>query len=339
VRLREDGVLRDVATYPARFQAGALSRVKLLAGLDIAERRLPQDGRARVRLGPREVDLRVSTLPALHGESAVVRVLDHGGGERDLEALGMPPAIEHAFNAVIRRTGGLVLVTGPTGSGKTTTLYAALARINRPGVKIVTVEDPVEYQVSGVTQIPVNRKAGLTFAGALRSILRHDPDIVMVGEMRDRETAEVAIQAALTGHLVFSTLHTNDAPSGVTRLVDMGIEPYLVSATVQAILAQRLVRVLCPDCARDTGNGEYVPVGCHACNGSGFRGRRGLYELFVPDDAARERIIARPSAAELVALARRTGMSTLLEHGRDLVRRGVTSADEVLRVTNAGDDA
>jgi type II secretory ATPase GspE/PulE/Tfp pilus assembly ATPase PilB-like protein len=340
VRMRQDGVLRDVACYAPRYLAGALSRVKLLAGLDIAERRLPQDGRARVKLGPREVDLRVSTLPALHGESAVLRVLDHGGGARDLAALGMPATIEAAFERVIRHTSGLVLVTGPTGSGKTTTLYAALERLNQPGVKILTVEDPVEYQIPGITQIPVNRKAGLTFANALRSMLRHDPDIVMVGEMRDRETADVAIQAALTGHLVFSTLHTNDAPSGVTRLVDMGVEPYLVSATVHAILAQRLVRVLCPACSRPAGaSGERTGAGCPECSHSGYRGRTGLYELFVPDDVIRQRIVDRAPADELRTMARRSGMTSLADAGRTLVRQGVTSMEEVLRVTNTGDDA
>ena len=338
VRLRQDGVLRDVATYAPRFVAGALSRVKLLAGLDIAERRLPQDGRARVRLGEREVDLRVSTLPALHGESAVVRVLDHGGGARDLPALGMPAALEARFAQVIRRTSGLVLVTGPTGSGKTTSLYAALARLNQPGVKVVTVEDPVEYQLPGVTQIPVNRKAGLTFANALRSILRHDPDIVMVGEMRDRETAEVAIQAALTGHLVFSTLHTNDAPSGITRLVDMGVEPFLVSATVQAILAQRLVRVLCPACTQRGGTGDGVAVGCDACAQSGYRGRTGIYELFVPDDDTRHLIATGATAESLRTRARAVGTLSLADAGQALVRQGISSSDEVLRVTNAGDD-
>ena len=339
VRMRQDGVLRDVATYAPRFQAGALSRVKLLAGLDIAERRLPQDGRARVRLGAREVDLRVATLPALHGESAVVRILDHGspGGARELSALGMPAAIEGTFARVIRRTSGLVLVTGPTGSGKTTTLYAALARRNQPGVKIVTVEDPVEYELPGVTQIPVNRKAGLTFAIALRSILRHDPDIVMVGEMRDRETADVAIQAALTGHLVFSTLHTTDAASGVTRLVDMGIEPYLVSATVQAIVAQRLVRLLCSSCLGPAVAGGATAAGCERCAQSGYRGRTGLYELLEVTDALRQQIVDRAPAESLRRLARATGMASLADAGDDLVRQGLTTHAEVLRVTNAGD--
>ena len=249
VRYRLDGVLREVQRLAPGLRAGAVSRVKILAGLDIAERRLPQDGRARVRVGDREIDLRVSTLPALHGESVVLRVLDHAGGRRDVAALGMDARTAERFARLLGRAGGVVLVTGPTGSGKTTTLYAALARVNEGGRKLVTVEDPVEYQLPGVVQVPVHPRAGLTFATALRSILRHDPDVIMVGETRDRETADVAIQAALTGHLVLTTLHTNDAPSAVTRLVDMGVEPFLVAATVQGVMAQRLVRVLCDDCA------------------------------------------------------------------------------------------
>jgi type II secretory ATPase GspE/PulE/Tfp pilus assembly ATPase PilB-like protein len=336
----------------------------LLAGLDIAERRLPQDGRARLTLADREVDLRVSTLPALHGESVVLRLLDHGANVRSVAELGMPPAIEARFEKLIRRPTGLLLVTGPTGSGKTTTLYAALGMINAPGVKIVTVEDPVEYRIDGVTQIPVNRKAGLGFANALRSILRHDPDIVMVGEMRDRETADIAIQAALTGHLVFSTLHTNDAPGGVTRLVDMGIEPYLVAATVQGIVAQRLVRLLCDNCAerytpaasevatappppprphaptspsaRATGDFRQAR-GCEACSGSGYRGRTGIYELFVPSESARARIAQRLPLDELRSLAREDGLIALREAAWDLARQGRTSIAEVMRVTSEDD--
>src|SRR5687767_1033441 len=249
VRTRLDGVLRDVSNIVKAHQSGIVSRIKLLAGLDIAERRVPQDGRARLTLSEREVDLRVSTLPSLHGESVVVRILDHSTKARGLTELGLSSELEGRLEQLIRRPTGLVLVTGPTGSGKTTTLYAALGRINAPGIKVLTVEDPVEYRLEGVTQIPVNRRAGLGFPNALRSMLRHDPDIIMVGEMRDKETAEIAVQAALTGHLVFSTLHTNDAVAGITRLVDMGIESYLVSATVEGILAQRLVRVLCDSCA------------------------------------------------------------------------------------------
>jgi type II secretory ATPase GspE/PulE/Tfp pilus assembly ATPase PilB-like protein len=350
VRVRLDGVLRDVSALGRAYQSGVISRIKLLAGLDIAERRLPQDGRARVTLADRDVDLRVSTLPALHGESVVVRLLDHGASVRSIAELGMPADVEERFARLIRRPTGLVLVSGPTGSGKTTTLYAALGMINAPGVKIVTVEDPVEYRIAGVTQIPVNRKAGLSFPNALRSILRHDPDIVMVGEMRDKETAEIAIQAALTGHLVFSTLHTNDAPGGVTRLVDMGIEPYLVAATVQAIVAQRLVRVLCPVCAEPyqptaaeaatagDARGDFRRArGCDACSHSGFRGRTGVYELFVPSERARARVAQRAALDTLRAMAREDGMVTLRQAAWDMARAGRTSIEEVLRVTSEDD--
>jgi type II secretory ATPase GspE/PulE/Tfp pilus assembly ATPase PilB-like protein len=351
VRQRLDGVLRETSSLGRAFQSGVISRIKLLAGLDIAERRVPQDGRARVTLADRDVDLRVSTLPALHGESVVVRLLDHGVKARALADLGMPPEIESRFERLVRRPTGLILVTGPTGSGKTTTLYAALGLINAPGVKILTVEDPVEYRLEGVTQIPVNRKAGLGFPNALRSMLRHDPDIIMVGEMRDRETAEIAIQAALTGHLVFSTLHTNDAPGGVTRLVDMGIEPYLVAATVQAILAQRLVRVLCSACAEpcvpDRAELATAPAGaaavpdrfrrargCEQCSRSGYRGRTGIYELFVPSEKARSRIAQGATLDELRGLARSEELVTLREAAWSAARAGVTSIDEVLRVTS-----
>jgi general secretion pathway protein E len=364
VRLRLDGVLRDVATYPSSLQAGVLSRLKLLAQLDIAERRLPQDGRARVRLGAREVDLRVSTLPALHGEGMVLRVLDQGhtgAAPRSLADLGMPPQVRASFEPLVRRNAGLILVTGPTGSGKTTTLYAALALRNDPGVKIVTVEDPVEYQVAGVTQVPVNRKAGLGFANVLRSILRHDPDVIMVGEMRDRETAEVAVQAALTGHLVFSTLHTTNAPGAVTRLVDMGIEPYLVAATVQGVLAQRLVRVTCAACAAPIPpndeallalrapqhhagwGGARRGAGCPACGGTGYRGRVGLYELYLPDEGDRRRLATRGALTgddrgEQWGGARSARvLVSLQESGMRLVLEGVTTPEEVRRVLSLDD--
>jgi general secretion pathway protein E len=323
VRYRLDGVLHDVERISHSLRAGVLSRVKILAGLDVAERRLPQDGRARVRIGEREVDLRASTLPALHGESVVLRVLDQAGGARDLAALGMAPAVREPFERLLGLTGGLVLVTGPTGSGKTTTLYAALRRVATPGVKVVTVEDPVEYRLPGAVQIPANTRAGLGFAAALRSILRHDPDVVMVGETRDRETAEIAVQAALTGHLVFTTLHTVDAPSAVTRLVDMGIEPYLVAATVQGVLAQRLVRLICDACEG---------TGCDACGRTGYRGRTGVYELLVVDEAFRARIVAGAPLDELRALARTSGMTPLVDDARRLVGEGRTTSDEVLRV-------
>jgi type II secretory ATPase GspE/PulE/Tfp pilus assembly ATPase PilB-like protein len=332
VRFRLDGVLHEVSALARQFRAAVISRIKLMAGLDVAERRLPQDGRARVRLADREVDLRVSTLPALHGESIVLRILGAGAIARELTELGMSADVEQRFDKLIRRASGIVLVTGPTGSGKTTTLYGALARVNRPGVKTVTVEDPVEYQIEGVTQIPVNRKAGLPFAAALRSILRHDPDVIMVGEMRDRETAEIGVQAALTGHLVCSTLHTNDAPGGVTRLVDMGIEPYLVAATVQGILAQRLVRVRCDRCGGpDSG-------GCAACSHTGYRGRTGIFQLLAMTEELRALVVAGAPEADLRAAARKQGR-TLHEDGVAKVQAGVTTMEEVMRVTSEDAEA
>jgi type II secretion system protein E len=351
VRYRVDGLLQEISHPPKQYQAAVISRIKIMAGLNIAERRLAQDGRIRLRLSDRELDLRVSITPALHGEGVVLRILDRGSGVRDLSELGLAPDLLGRFEHLIRQPHGIILVTGPTGSGKTTTLYGALARLNRPGVKIVTVEDPVEYQIDGVTQIPVNPKVGLTFASALRSILRHDPDIIMVGEMRDRETAEIAIQAALTGHLVFSTLHTNDAPSGVARMVDMGVEPYLVSATVLAILAQRLVRQVCEGCAvpappRPEAIAEFgrppldVPrprfrrgTGCAACGGTGYRGRTGIYELMHLNDEIRGRVLGAAPVAELRSLAERHGLMPLRLAGWARACAGVTTVDEVLRVT------
>ncbi|MSR36467.1 MAG: type II/IV secretion system protein [Gemmatimonadetes bacterium] len=327
VRFRRDGVLKEVSRVGRAHQAAVLSRIKIMAGLNIAERRLPQDGRARVKLGPSEIDVRVSTLPSLHGESMVLRILDQGGTALQLSALGMSADVAERFERLVRRTSGLILVTGPTGSGKTTTLYGAVELVNQPGVKIVTVEDPVEYQIDGVTQVPVNRKAGLGFASALRSILRHDPDVIMVGEMRDLETAEVAVQAALTGHLVFATLHTNDAPGGVARLVNMGVEPYLVAATVQGIMAQRLVRTLCPDCAGR---------GCERCAGTGYDGRTGLFELLTMTDEIRTLAAERASLADLRSAACRGGMTTLQEDGLEKVGRGITTREEVLRVAADG---
>ena len=351
VRYRVDGVLHENSHPPRQYQAAVISRIKIMAGLNIAERRLAQDGRIRLRLTGRELDLRVSITPTLHGESVVLRILDRAGGVRDLAELGMPPRVLDDFERLIRQPHGIVLVTGPTGSGKTTTLYGALQRLNRPGVKIVTVEDPVEYQIDGVTQIPVNPKVGLTFAAALRSILRHDPDIVMVGEMRDRETAEIAIQAALTGHLVFSTLHTNDAAGGITRMVDMGIEPYLVAATVLGIAAQRLVRVVCESCAEEVrppvalvaeasaGHPDIPKLrfrqgrGCDVCGGTGYRGRTGLYELMPMNDELRARVVAGAPLADIRALARERGMAPLRAAGWDKACAGTTTLEEVLRVT------
>jgi type II secretion system protein E len=351
VRYRIDGVLQEVSNPPRQYQAAVISRIKIMANLNIAERRLAQDGRIRLRLSDRELDLRVSTLPALHGESVVLRILDHGSGVPDLVELGMSEATLASFARLIRIPHGIILVTGPTGSGKTTTLYGALRRINGPGVKIVTVEDPVEYQIEGLTQIPVAAKGGLTFASALRSILRHDPDIIMVGEMRDTETAEISIQAALTGHLVFSTLHTNDASGGITRLADMGIEPYLIAATVRGLLAQRLVRMVCEDCAEpyEVSPGELARVGgmipavpaklrhgrgCDACAGSGYRGRTGIYELLVVTDELRARIVGGGSLDEIRELGRDQGMVPLRVDGWTKVCDGITTIEELLRVTS-----
>jgi len=351
VRYRVDGVLQEISHPPRQYQAAVISRVKIMAGLNIAERRLAQDGRIRLRLSDRELDMRVAITPTLHGESVVLRILDRAAGVRDLAELGMPARALAGFERLIVQPHGIVLVTGPTGSGKTTTLYGALQRLNRAGVKIVTVEDPVEYQIDGLTQIPVNPKIGLTFAAALRSILRHDPDIIMVGEMRDRETAEIAIQAALTGHLVLSTLHTNDAPSAITRMVDMGIEPYLITATLLGIVAQRLVRVVCDSCgaairpademvAEVAAGQPDIPRpqfrrgrGCEQCGGTGYRGRTGLYELMSLNDPLRSSIIARAPLRELRALAITAGMEPLRMAGWAKASAGITTLEEVLRVT------
>lgn len=350
VRFRLDGVLRDAQTLGKPFQAAVLSRIKVLAGLDIAERRLPQDGRARVRVADRDVDVRVSTLPALHGESIVLRLLDQGSTNRTLPDLGIAPDTQLRLNALLARSSGLVLVTGPTGSGKTTTLYAALAARSAPGVKVVTVEDPVEYRMDGITQLPVNVKAGFGFANALRAILRHDPDVILVGEMRDAETAEIAVQAALTGHLVLSTLHTTDAASAVARLTDMGVAPYLVSATLQGVLAQRLVRTLCEACARwseptveeralmGTGASPLARVrhvvGCEECAGTGYRGRAAIAELLVMSDALRAQIVAGAPLDALRTTARAQGLRSLRDDGWRLVAAGYTTAQEVVRVVS-----
>jgi type II secretory ATPase GspE/PulE/Tfp pilus assembly ATPase PilB-like protein len=351
VRQRIDGVLHDVATHPLRYQAAVISRIKIMANLDIAERRMPQDGRVRLKLSDRELDVRVSTLPSVHGEGVVLRLLDRTADMRTLDRLGMDPDTERAFTQLVRRPNGIVLVTGPTGSGKTTTLYAALQRIRTPEIKIITVEDPVEYQIDGLTQVAVDPRAGRTFAAALRSILRHDPDVVMVGEMRDRETVEIAIQAALTGHLVFSTLHTNDAPSGITRLRDMGAEAYLLAATVQGILAQRLVRRLCEACAEthaldeserewartlglETEGGSYRQApGCEACGGTGFRGRIGVYELMRVSEAIRSLLVRGDSLDEIRRAAWDEGMVPLHENAWAQARDGRTTVGEVARLT------
>ncbi len=324
VRYRIDGVL-DLVDAPAReLRAAVISRIKLMARLNIAERRLPQDGRIQLKILGRDIDLRVSTLPTLHGESVVMRLLDRSAGDfYELTSLGFPPKLLERMVHYTSRPHGIFLVTGPTGSGKSTTLYSALKRINLPDKKIITIEDPVEYQMDGINQIHVNPQIGLTFAAGLRHIVRQDPDVIMVGEIRDRDTADIAIRAALTGHLVFSTLHTNDAPSAITRLTDMGVEPYLIASSVLAVLAQRLVRVICADCRG---------AGCENCN-KGFRGRRGIYELMEMDEAIRALVMQNADATRIATLARSHGMTTLKEDGLEKVRNGMTTEEEVLRVT------
>jgi general secretion pathway protein E len=350
VRYRVDGVLQDAPTPPAHLKAAIVSRLKIMADLDIAERRVPQDGRIRLRLQDRDVDVRVSTVPVLHGESIVLRLLDKERGRIALEDLGMSEETALRFAEAIRRPHGIVLATGPTGSGKTTTLYAAVERLRTGREKILTVENPVEYELAGVPQIPVHEKVGVTFATALRALLRQDPDILLVGEIRDQETAEIATHAALTGHLVLSTLHTNDAPSALTRLIDLGVASYLVASTVEAVLAQRLVRRICDGCRHaETVDGALVREfglapdvaevfrgeGCDRCRGTGFRGRTGIYELFILDDAIRGELRAARIVSDLRQLATSRGMLTLQEDGLRLVRAGVTTPEEVLRVTRA----
>ncbi len=349
LRYRIDGVLHRQPVPPEidRFRSAIISRLKIMARLNIAEKRLPQDGRIKLRVKGREIDVRVSVIPMIHGEGLVLRILDKGGMEFDLRKLGMEPDTYATFRQLIKRPHGILLVTGPTGSGKTTTLYSALRDIRDESIKIITIEDPVEYHLEGLNQIQVHAKIGLTFAAGLRSILRHDPDVILVGEIRDLETAEIAIQASLTGHLVFSTLHTNDAASAFVRLVDMGVEPYLVSSTVEAVMAQRLVRVLCSNCKEqyepdrldlpedfpyEEGMRLYRPVGCRECRNTGYRGRMGIFELLVANDRIRELTVERASAAVIAREARSAGMRTLREDGWIKVRNGWTTVEEVLRV-------
>ena len=326
VRYRIDGVLQDGPAPPAHLKAAIVSRLKIMADLDIAERRVPQDGRIRLPLQNRQVDVRVSTVPTLHGESIVLRLLDKERGRIALDDLGMEEATARRFAEVLGRPHGIVLATGPTGSGKTTTLYAAVESLRTGREKILTVEDPVEYELPGVPQVPVHEKVGLTFATALRSLLRQDPDVLLVGEIRDDETAEIATHAALTGHLVLSTLHTNDAPSALVRLLDLGVASYLVASTVEAVLGQRLVRKVCPACRR-------AAPACPACRGTGYRGRTGIYELLVMTDELRDALPRQRGAAELRDLAVKAGMRTLRDDGRRLVEAGVTTPEEVARVT------
>ena len=336
VRYRVDGALRDVVEPRRGLHPAMVSRIKVMASLDIAEKRLPQDGRIALRIAGRPIDVRVSTIPTANGERVVLRLLDKQAGRLTLDALGMAKATRDAVDSLIQAPHGIFLVTGPTGSGKTTTLYSALSRLDRKTRNILTVEDPVEYELDGVGQTQVNPRIEMTFARALRAILRQDPDVVMIGEIRDLETAQIAVQASLTGHLVLATLHTNDAPGAVTRLIDMGIEPYLLASTLNGVLAQRLIRKLCPECKtpfEENNQRTYRAVGCGACNFSGYKGRTGIYELLTADDELRHRIHDSSAESELRDHAVRAGMVRLREDGMRWVREGVTSLDEVLRVT------
>jgi general secretion pathway protein E len=324
VRFRVDGTLREVVQPNRALHAALISRLKIMADLDIAERRLPQDGRISLRIGTRSVDVRVSTLPSAHGERAVLRLLDKSEGKLSLEGLGMQGDILARFQKLIEQPHGIILVTGPTGSGKTTTLYAALRRLDASRSNIMTVEDPIEYELSGVGQTQVNPKIDLTFAKALRAILRQDPDVIMIGEIRDFETAQIAIQASLTGHLVLATLHTNDATSAVTRLTDMGVEPFLLSSSLLGVLAQRLLRKLCMNCHG---------AGCETCGQTGYAGRSGIFELLVTDDTLRAQIHNRAAEADIRRTALAAGMTLMRDDGERLVQSGTTSREELIRIT------
>jgi len=351
IRYRIDGLLQEVSV-PAqikRFQPAIVSRIKILSNLNIAEKRVPQDGRIKIRVKNSEVDIRVSVIPMLHGEAVVMRLLRQDAGLIGLEGLGMAERDRAIFDRVLGMPHGIALVTGPTGSGKTTTLYSALTQINDSVRKIITIEDPVEYQLKGINQIQVSEKAGLTFGRGLRAILRHDPDVVLVGEIRDQETAQIAVQASLTGHMVFSTLHTNDAPGALTRLVDMGVEPYLVASSLEAVMAQRLVRVLCPECKEEDTSVRtnalrdrvdalksakiFKAVGCKACRMTGYTGRQALFELMTMSPGIREVLLRSGSSIEIKETARREGMRMLVEDGWRIVCEGRTTPSEVLRVS------
>ena len=351
IRLKADGVLQEMVPPPKHLAFAITTRIKVMANLDIAERRLPQDGRIELTVGGHPVDLRVSVLPTLFGESVVMRVLDRGVVSLNLDKIGMEAGMLRKFREVMQRPNGIVLVTGPTGSGKTTTHYSALSELNEIEDKLITTEDPVEYDIDGIVQVPIDAGIGNTFAACLRSILRQDPDRILVGEIRDVETAEIAVQASLTGHMVFSTLHTNDAPATVTRLRDMGVPPFLITATVEAILAQRLVRRICTGCKEEVipgadvladlemtsdqleGKKFYRGKGCEKCNRSGYKGRLGIYELLIMNDEMRDMIIRNASTEELREAARRNGMVTLRESGMESIFMGQTTADEVIRET------
>lgn len=351
IRYRIDGLLQEVPVpgQIKRFQPAIVSRIKILSNLNIAEKRVPQDGRIKIRVKGTEVDIRVSIIPMLHGEAVVMRLLRQDAGLIGLSGLGMAEREREIFARVLEMPHGIALVTGPTGSGKTTTLYSALHEINDAARKIITIEDPVEYQLKGVNQIQVAEKAGLTFARGLRAILRHDPDVVLIGEIRDKETASIAVQASLTGHMVFSTLHTNDAPGALTRLVDMGVEPYLVASSLEAVIAQRLVRVLCPECKTEDVSVKtralreriealrettiFSPVGCKSCRMTGYTGRRPLFELMTMSPKIREVLLRGGSSLEIKDVARREGMPNLIEDGWRIVKMGLTTPSEVLRVS------
>jgi len=351
VRYRIDGVLHEVPGPPKRLQGSVISRIKIMAGMDIAEKRLPQDGRIKIDVDKKELDLRVSSLPGIHGESVVMRILDKTSFLVGLEDLGFIAEQRKAFEKVINLPNGMILVTGPTGSGKTTTLYATLSHVNQKERKVITIEDPVEYQLDGINQVQVKPQIGLTFAGGLRSMLRQAPDIIMVGEIRDLETAEIAIQSALTGHLIFSTLHTNDAAGAVTRLADMGVKPYLVASTLQGVLAQRLVRTICPACRESYKPSEeeakalllnpgevlgfelYRGKGCLTCSDTGYKGRIGIFEFLMMTDEIREMILKNASSSDIALKAREAGLKTLKEDGLEKIKRGYTTIQEVLRVT------
>lgn len=351
IRVRADGVLYEMVPPPRHLANAIVTRIKVMSDLDIAERRLPQDGRIELNVGGNPVDLRISVLPTLNGESVVMRILDRTVVQLDLNKIGMDPSTLSKFRAAIHRPNGIVLVTGPTGSGKTTTLYSALSELNDIESKLITTEDPIEYDIDGIIQVPVNPDIDVTFANVLRAILRHDPDRILIGEIRDYETAEIAVQSALTGHLVFSTLHTNDAPTAITRMRDMGVPAFLITATVEAILAQRLVRKICTECRTEFDPSDellmelqlpieqarrykfYYGKGCKRCNNSGYKGRTGIYEFMEISDELRDMIVADESVDEMRSFARTQGMATLREAGLKLIFDGVTTIDEVVRET------
>jgi len=353
IRLRVDGMLHEIDSPPKHLQSAVISRIKIMANLDIAERRLPQDGRFTIKMEGKEIDVRTSTIPTIYGENVVLRLLDASSAVLGLDQLGFSKAVLEKYSKLIVRPHGIILVSGPTGSGKTTTLYGSLSKINTVEKNIITIEDPVEYKLPGIRQTQVENKIKLTFANGLRSILRQDPDIIMVGEIRDFETAEIAIQAALTGHLVFSTIHTNDAPGAITRLIDMGLEPFLASSSMIGVLAQRLVRKICPECKekympteealRDVGLSEgkekiefWTGKGCPKCSNTGYKGRIGIYELMIPDEKIKNAIISKAPSNEIRKLAESSGMVSLMEDGIEKAKSGITTIEEVLRVTREG---